>query len=205
MRLKSVTFLLCALSLTVLASESKKDNDQALKLGEPIPKTDVEMKNVDGRMLSIRDVIGENGTLIIFSCNHCPFVKAWQERIVKIGNKYREKGIGVILINSNDPDEYAVDDLEHMKKLAKREGYKFPYVVDETSNIARAFNANRTPEVFLFDEENKLVYHGAIDDNPHKPKKVEEHYLINALDALLAGEEIEKQKTRSVGCSIKFR
>ena len=191
-----------AFSSGVTIAAEEKD---ALEPGDAMPKTDVEMKNVDGDMVTLADVRGNKGTLVIFACNHCPFVKAWQDRIVKIGNTYSKKGVGVILINSNDPKKYKTDDFAHMKKRAKQQGYKFPYVVDATSDVARAFTASRTPEVFLFNAEDELVYHGAIDDNPHHPDQVEKRYLRNALDALLAGEEIENNETRSVGCSIKFR
>ena len=190
--------------MTLLVSVSGFSGE-TLSLGEAIPKADVEMKNVDGRKLTINAVKGEKGTLVIFSCNHCPFVKAWQDRIVRICNTYREKGVGVIMVNSNDPEKYPSDGFQHMKKQAEREGYEFPYVVDATSAVARAFGASRTPEAFLFDAAGKLVYHGAIDDNPYKPKKVKETYLRDALKALLAGNEIPVKNTRSVGCSIKYR
>ncbi len=203
MRIRTVMVAVCVLTVSSLAVAGGRK--QHLQPGDTIPKADVEMKNVDGKMLSINDVKGEKGTLVIFACNHCPFVKAWQDRIVDIGNTYSKKGIGVILINSNDPDEYETDDFPHMKKQAKKEGYEFAYVVDATSDVARAFDASRTPEAFLFDADDNLVYHGAIDDNPHHPDKVKKQYLRNALDALLAGEKIQKKETRSVGCSIKFR
>ena len=188
-------------AVTVYAAASGKSID----LGDPIPKVDVEMKNVDGRMLSINDVKGEKGTLVIFSCNHCPFVKAWQDRIVELGNTYSQKDIGVILINSNDPQRYPSDDFSHMKKQAEREGYEFPYVVDATSDVARAFGASRTPEAFLFNAEQKLVYHGAIDDNVHKPEQVTQRYLRDALKAVVQGKQLPVKETRSVGCGIKFR
>jgi thioredoxin-related protein len=162
------------------------------------------MKNVDGRDLSIADVAGEKGTLVVFSCNHCPFVKAWEGRIAQIGNTYKGKAVGVIVINSNDPAEYAEDGFGEMQKRAKKLGFEFPYVVDATSDVARAFGATRTPEAFLFDKESKLVYHGAIDDNK-KGDDVEKHYLRDALDAVIAGKEVPIKETKFVGCSIKFR
>lgn len=172
--------------------------------GEGIPAKDTKMKNVDGKEVSIADVAGTKGTLVIFSCNHCPYAKAWEGRIAALGNEYREKGVGVIVINSNDPATFAEDSFEEMQKRAAKLGLKFPYAVDATSDIARAFKATKTPECFLFDAAGKLAYHGAVDDNK-KGDDVEKHYLRDALAALVAGQEIPTKETKFVGCSIKFR
>jgi peroxiredoxin len=166
---------------------------------------DAKMENVDGSTLSIADIHGEKGTLVIFSCNHCPWVQAWQKRMVALGNEYSAKGIGVVLVNPNDPAAYPTDDLATMRQVAAREGYRFPYVVDATSDVGRAFGATRTPEAFLFDGAGRLVYHGAIDDNAHEPERVERRYLRDALDALLAGRPIEPAEVPFIGCSIKLR
>ncbi len=176
----------------------------ALELGDVAPKSDVKMKNVDGKELSVADVKGVKGTLVIFSCNHCPFVKAWEERITALGNGALKQGVGVIQINSNDPAK-AGDTYEAMQDRAKARGFQFPYVVDADSGVARAFGATRTPEVLLFDAAGKLVYHGAIDDNHKDAAAAKEHYLKDALDALVAGKEITVKTTKAVGCSIKFR
>jgi len=178
---------------------------KAIEIGDEIPAPNQKMKNVDGRELSIAKISGTNGTLVIFSCNSCPWVKAWQDRIVAIGNEYSKKGIGVVAINSNDPNVKAEDSYAQMQQVAKSKGYEFPYVVDVTSDIARAFGATRTPEAFLFDSSGRLVYHGTIDDNAHNVEQVEDHYLRDAMDALLAGKEIPEPETKSLGCSIKFR
>jgi peroxiredoxin len=126
--------------MTVAAATTFADG---LKLGDKAPASDVKMKNVDGKELAIADVAGKNGTLVIFSCNHCPFVKAWEARTTEIGNAYLEKGVGVIQINSNDPSA-AGDTYEAMQARAKERGFKFPYVVDATSDVARAFGASRS-------------------------------------------------------------
>lgn len=168
-----------------------------------IPAKDVKMKNVDGKEITIAEVAGKNGTLVIFSCNHCPFVKAWEKRIAEIGNTYREKGVGVIQINSNDP-AVAGDTFESMQERAKERGFQFPYVVDASSDVARAFGATRTPEFFLYDKDGKLVYHGALDDNKDA-SKASQSYLKDALDAMLAGKPIQTAETKAVGCTIKFR
>ena len=177
---------------------------EALKLGDKAPKTDVKMKNVDGKDVSIADVTGAKGTLVIFTCNHCPFVKAWETRIAEVGNAYAKKGVGVIAINPNDPSEHAEDSFEQMQARAKERSFQFAYVVDATSDVARAFGASRTPEFFLFDANGKLVYHGALDDNKDS-KSVDKHYLSDALNALLAGQPIPVAETKAVGCTIKFR
>ncbi len=177
----------------------------ALSIGDKAPKTDAKMKNVDGQELSIASMAGTKGTLVIFSCNHCPFVKAWESRISEIGNTYRDKGIGVIAINSNDPNAYPEDGYEQMQKRAEDRGFKFPYVVDATSEVAKAFGASHTPEAFLFDKEGKLVYHGAIDDNSKDANQVASPYLKDALNALLAGSQIATKETKAIGCGIKFR
>lgn len=173
-------------------------------IGDSIPTATVKMKNVDGKELSIADVKGEKGTLVVFTCNHCPFAKAWEGRIVELGNSCAKRGIGVIAINSNDPAEYAEDSYDQMQKRAKDHGYQFPYVVDATSDVARAFGASRTPEAFLFDKTGKLIYHGAVDDNK-EAGKVGQRYLKDALDALVAGKDVAVKETKAVGCSIKFR
>jgi peroxiredoxin len=177
----------------------------ALELGDVAPKSDVKMKNVDGKEISIADVKGEKGTLVIFSCNHCPFVVAWEERIGKLGNEFQKRGVGVIQINSNDPAKSAGDSYEGMVKRAKDRGFAFPYVVDADSGVARAFGATRTPEAFLFDAAGKLVYHGTIDDNHKDAAAAKEHYLKDALEAVVAGKEIAIKTTKAVGCGIKFR
>lgn len=176
-----------------------------LALGSAAPMADTKLKNVDGRELSIAAAKGAKGTLVVFTCNHCPFVIAWEDRIVALGNRALEQGIGVIAINSNDPAHNADDSFEGMVKRAKEKGMKFPYAVDASSDLARAFGATRTPEAFLFDAAGKLVYHGTIDDNAQDADKVKETYLKNALDALVAGSEIAVKETKAIGCGIKFR
>jgi peroxiredoxin len=176
----------------------------ALSIGDKAPSTNVKMKNVDGREMSIADVAGKDGTLVLFSCNHCPFVKAWQDRIASIGNAARGRGVGVIVINSNDPAAYPEDGFSEMQSRAQQLGFTFPYVVDATSDVGRAFGATRTPEAFLFDQKGTLVYHGAIDDSKDAAQ-VTKHYLQDAIDALVAGKEIATRETKFVGCGIKFR
>jgi len=176
-----------------------------LALGDPAPMTDVKMKNVDGREVSIADVQGTKGTLVIFSCNACPWAKAWEKRIVALGNSWQKKGVGVVVVNSNDPGRVAEDDYATMQKHAKERGMSYPYVVDATSDVARAFGAAHTPEAFLFGADGKLAYHGTIDDNAKEPGKVKTRYLEDALKAVAAGREVAVKETKALGCGIKFR
>jgi peroxiredoxin len=166
---------------------------------------DAKLKNVDGKSLAIADVKGKKGTLVVFTCNHCPWAKAWESRIVDLGNKFSAKGVGVIAINANDPEAYPEDDYAGTQERAKLRGMKYPYVVDETSGVARAFGASRTPEAFVFDAGGKLVYHGAIDDNSREPDKVSARYLNDALVAVSSGKPVAVAETKAMGCSIKYR
>lgn len=178
---------------------------KTLAIGATAPKADVKMMNVDGKSLSIADTKGENGTLVIFTCNSCPWVKAWEGRIAELGNAYAKQKVGVIAINSNDPSAKPEDDLPAMKERAKSLGLEFPYVVDASSDVARAFGATRTPEAFLFDRDGKLVYHGAVDDNAREPGKVTTRWLQDALVATVEGKAVTVAETKSLGCTIKFR
>ncbi len=196
--MKRDSLLALAVSMTVATSAF------GLNIGDKAPSTSVKMKNVDGREISIADVAGKEGTLVIFSCNHCPFVKAWQGRIASIGNAAKGKGVGVIVINPNDPAAYAEDSFDEMQKRAQQLGFTFPYVADATSDVARAFGATRTPEAFLFGKDGKLVYHGAIDDSK-EADQVAKRFLQDAIDAVTAGKDIPVKETKFVGCGIKFR
>ncbi len=190
-----------AVAAAVLAATSAL----ALDLGDPIPRADVAMKSVDGSMVTIAGEAGEKGTLVLFTCNACPWVKAWEDRIAALGNEYRAKGIGVVAVNANDPAKVAEDGYAVMQQRAREKGFRFPYVVDATSDVARAFGATRTPEAFLFDRSGRLVYHGTVDDNAQAPERVEATYLRDALAAVVAGREVAVPETKALGCTIKFR
>jgi peroxiredoxin len=189
----------------VLAAATAAHAGGVLAIGSAMPSGDVKMKSVDGKEMSISDVKGAQGTLVVFTCNHCPFAKMWETRIVELGNAYQAKGIGVIAVNANDPSVAAEDGYDQMVSRAKEKGFAFPYVVDATSGVAKAFGAARTPEAFLFDKDGKLVYHGAVDDNGQDAAKVDKAYLKDALDAVAGGKAVPVAETKSIGCSIKFR
>jgi peroxiredoxin len=193
------------LLITGLASAQDETVPASLALGQPAPLADTKMKNVSGKELSIAEVKGAKGTLVVFTCNHCPWAKAWHSRIVTLGNQSMKRGVGVIAINANDPTAYPEDDFATMQSNAKKTKMGFPYVVDATSDVARAFGATRTPEAFLFDAEGKLVYHGTIDDNAKQPDQVKARYLEDAVNALVSGKEIALAETKALGCGVKFR
>ena len=177
----------------------------ALGIGTEMPASDVSMQNVDGTSLTLAKASGKKGTLVLFICNHCPWVKAWQSRIAEVGNAAAKQGIGVIAINSNDPEAYAEDSFDEMVKRAKEVGYAFPYVVDATSDVARQFGASHTPEAFLFDAKGKLVYHGAVDDNAQDLKAVQSRWLADAVSAVATGKPVATAETKAMGCGIKLR
>lgn len=193
--------LAAALPLAARADEAPA----ALALGKTAPEANTPMIGVDGESYTIAGAKGEHGTLVVFTCNSCPWARAWQGRIAQIANTYAKRGVGVLVVNSNDPKVAAVDGFDGMKQRAKQIGLEVPYVVDATSDVARAFGATRTPEAFLFDASGKLVYHGTVDDNAHHPDQVKKHYLQDALQAVVAGHKVETAETKAFGCSIKFR
>ena len=202
------TLLATSMVVGIAAAQDEKSSAEPagpLPLGQAMPLSDVKMMNVDGRELSLAEAGGNKGTLVVFTCNACPWAQAWQARIVALGNRSAKRGVGVVAVNPNDPGVVAADGYSQMKDNAKRSKMAFPYVVDATSDVARAFGATRTPEAFLFDAEGRLVYHGTIDDNAKQPGKVKERYLEAAVNALIDGKEIASKETKALGCSIKFR
>lgn len=182
-------------------------NDTAigLSLGDKMPEWQQPLLNVDDVSIKLAQAKRDKGLLVIFTCNHCPYSKAWESRYAAYGNELLTKGIGVIAVNSNDPEAKGEDGFSQMRAKHKRLGMNFPYVVDATSDLARAFGATRTPELFLFSREGTLIYHGAFDDNAEKPSAVKTKFLELAVNAYLAQQPIAKAETKSVGCGIKFR
>jgi hypothetical protein len=187
------------------APATSLSSPRALAIGQTAPMAEQRMRGVDGHEFSIAGAAGKKGTMVIFMCNHCPWVKMWQTRIARIGNAAVGRGVGVLAVNSNDPAAYPEDDFDHMKTRARDLGFKFPYVVDSTSDLARAFGATHTPEIFLFDAAGKLVYHGAVDDNAREEKSVQSPWLTQAVDAVVGGRAVPTAETKAFGCSIKLR
>ena len=176
-----------------------------LEIGSAMPLMDHQLADISGNTMTLADAKGDAGTLVVFSCNTCPWVIRWEDRYVTLANTYAPKGIGMIAVNSNAARFGSEDSLEEMLEHAKNNGYNFPYAQDPESELASAFGATKTPHIYLFNADDKLVYLGAIDDNAKNAKKVEVPFLANAIDALLAGNPINPQTTKALGCSIKFK
>lgn len=157
-------------------------------------------------IISLDDAKGKVATLVMFICNHCPFVLHVNDELVRLGNDYKNKGIGFIAISSNDVENYPQDSPALMKVQAAKLGYPFPYLYDETQEVAKAYDATCTPDFFLFDSEMKLVYRGQLDDSrPSLDKPVTGRDIRNALDAILNGKIISPNQIPSMGCNIKWK
>ena len=168
--------------------------------------TDFSLKNIDGNMVSLSDFEKAKGFLLIFTCNTCPYAVKYEDRIIALDTKYKAQGVPVIAINPNNPSVQPGDSFEKMKVRAKEKGFTFPYLLDEGQKVFPQYGATRTPHVYLLektDKGNLVRYIGAIDDNYQDASQVEDKYVENAVDAMLAGKEIEVTKTRAIGCSIK--
>ncbi|WP_129672601.1 thioredoxin family protein [Candidatus Chloroploca sp. Khr17] len=162
-----------------------------------------ELPGIDGRHYSLETFADHQVLGLIFSCNHCPYVQAWEERMIQVQHEYAEHGVALVLINANDPQKYPVDSFEAMQQRAHMFKYPFPYLHDQPQTTARAYGAERTPEVFLFNQARELVYHGAVDDH-REPEHVQQHYLRNAIEAVLKHQPPPISETPAVGCTIKW-
>jgi peroxiredoxin len=176
---------------------------EELAIGEQMPMGDYEMLGTDDKTYSLNGIKGEKGTLVVFSCNTCPYVIAWQDRYNPLAELCQASGIGMLAVNPNEDYRDGDDSPEAMKAHAEKNGYIFPYVIDTNHKLADAMGATRTPHIYLFDANNTLVYRGAIDDNYRDAAKVEQTYLQDAIRALAEGQEITKKTSKSLGCSIK--
>ena len=176
-----------------------------LPLGTQAPNFTL-LDTVSGTKTSLQDIQGENGTVVMFICNHCPFVIHVNEQLTALAMEYIEKGIGFVAISSNDVVNYPQDSPDLMKETANRLGYPFPYLYDETQQVAKTFDAACTPDFYLFDNGLSLVYRGQLDDSrPGNGIPVSGSDLRNALDLLLAGKAIPEEQKPSIGCNIKWK
>jgi len=198
--MKSLVFLfVLLLSFSVYAA----DNTGKLEVGDKAVLTDVKMTDVSGKSLSLEDVKGKNGVLVLFSCNTCPFVKKWEGRYNDLKAWADKNNVGMIVLNSNYQNRSGDDSMEAMQQKAEEHAYSFYYVVDEESRIANAFGGQTTPHAFLFDGDFELAYKGAIDDNYNSADNVSKAYLKDAIASLGSGEEITITETKPIGCGIK--
>jgi peroxiredoxin len=175
-----------------------------LKINDKMP----EFKNlpgVDGKKYSSDDFTNKKILVIVFSCNHCPYVKAYEERMIAFQKTYGDKGMQFVAINSNETKNYPEDNFDEMVKNAKKKNFNFIYLRDDDQSVADSFGATHTPEFFVFDEKRNLRYHGKMDDNWQIVKAVKEKYLQDAVDAILAGKSVKTTETFSIGCTIKWK
>ena len=176
-----------------------------LELGTKAPAFDLQ-DAVSGRRINLDTYSDKKALLVMFICNHCPFVKHVKNELARLGVDYGGRSVGIVAINSNDVDNFPDDSPEHMKKMAQQTGYTFPYCHDETQQVARAYQAACTPEFYLFDDKRKLVYRGQLDDSrPDSETPVTGKDLRAALDAVLAGKAVNPNQKASLGCNIKWK
>lgn len=178
-------------------------NSKELSLGERMPT--FELKDPEGKIYKSDSLFGKKGLLVAFTCNHCPYALAIWPRLIRLAAEAREMGIATVGINPNIHPSYPEDAPEKMKLKIKEWSIPFPYLVDETQAVARAFDAQCTPDLYLYDARQKLVYHGRLDDNWQDEKKVTRQELKEAVQALAEGHAISKSQHHSMGCSIKWR
>ncbi|KQS45634.1 MULTISPECIES: thioredoxin family protein [Flavobacterium] len=168
--------------------------------------TDFSLKNIDNKKVSLKDFKDAKGYIVIFTCNHCPYAQAYEDRIIALDKKYKKQGYPVIAINPNNPEKQKDDSFDLMKVRAKEKGFTFPYLLDEGQKIYPQYGATKTPHVYILQKTskgNQVKYIGAIDDNYGDEKAVKQKYVENAVDALLKNKEVAVKETKAIGCSIK--
>ena len=177
---------------------------EALTPGSSVPPFG-PLPGVDAKSYSLTDFSTANVLVVVFSCNHCPYVQAYEERMIALQLKYGPRGVQLVAINANDTANYPEDNFAGMVKRAKLKGFPFPYLRDEDQSVAEAFGATHTPEFFVFDRERNLRYHGKMDDNYRDPSAAKKKYLQEAIDSILAGQTVAEPETHSIGCTIKWK
>jgi peroxiredoxin len=196
--------LLCAMALiTVIAATP---GTAGYNVGDKAK--DFKLKNVNGKMVSLADYKSAKGFIVVFTCNHCPFAKAYESRIMDLDKKYASQGFPVIAISSNDKDAVPADSPENMTARAKEKNYSFPYLYDESQEIAKSYGATKTPHVFILTKKGAdlmVSYIGAIDDNSDDPAAVKTKYVENALTEIMAGKPVTTSSTKAIGYTIKWK
>lgn len=190
-------------SLFLFSNTAYKTN--GYKVGDKA--IDFNLKNIDGKMISLKDYSEAKGFIVIFTCNHCPFSKAYEDRIIALNNQYASKGYPVIAINPNDPAAYPEDSYENMQVRAKEKGFTFPYLLDDTQTIAKTYGASKTPHVYILKKSGSdltVEYIGAID-NSKDASAVNTKYVENALEELLQNKKVTQPSTTAIGCGIKWK
>jgi len=189
--------------LTALLFVQSKPAGDGLEVGDKA--IDFELKSVNGNMVSLSDYENAKGYIVIFTCNHCPYAQAYEDRIIALHKEYARQGYPVIAINPNDTDRQPQDSFANMKKRAEEKGFQYPYVLDETQKIAKYYGATRTPHVYLLDKSLTVKYIGAIDNNYKDADAADEKYVEEAIEALQKGKKVDPDFTKAVGCTIKWK
>jgi peroxiredoxin len=174
-----------------------------LQIGEKAPA--FSLPGVDGKTWSLEDFSDAKLLVVVFSCNHCPYVVGSEDRMNAFYDDYQDKGVAMVAINSNETEGHPTDDFDHMVERAKAKGFEFPYLRDESQEVAKAYGALRTPHYYVFDADRTLQYTGRMDDNPREPGQESTHELRDAVDALLAGETPAAPVTNPIGCNVKWK
>ena len=174
------------------------------RLAIDAPSPDFDLPGVDGKRYALKDFAGREIVVVMFTCNHCPYVQAYEDRLIDIQRDYVSHGVALVAINSNETVHHPEDSFEKMKERARAKSFNFPYLRDEDQSVATAYGAHYTPEVFVFDRERRLQYTGRIDDSWQSPEAVKEQTLRDVLDRLLSGQRIAHPETHAMGCTIKW-
>ena len=176
--------------------------ETSLKIGSKLP--DFNLPATDGKNYSPSTFKESKVLVVMFTCNHCPYVKAYEGRFVLLQDYFKSKGVNFVAVNANDEENYPEDSFENMVKRAKEKNYNFPYLRDKTQEVAKVFGASFTPEIFVFDEKRIMQYHGRIDDNWQEPDKVIKHNLREAIESILENKPIDRANTQAIGCTVKW-
>jgi len=201
--MKKISTLFAAAALVLFAAFT----EGGYKVGDKA--ADFKLKNVDNKMVAMADYKDAKGIIVVFTCNHCPFAKKYESRIMDLDKKMKPKGFPVVAISPNDPTVEPDDSFENMQKRAKEKSYSFPYLIDETQNVAKEYGATKTPHVYVLGKQKDasyvVKYIGAIDDNCDDASAVKEKYVENAVNNLLAGKPVTPDFTKAIGCGIKWK
>ena len=202
--MKTLKVLGLVVLVAVIAAFTVNKPTAGYKVGDVA--TDFSLKNVDGKKVSLKDYKDAKGYIVIFTCNHCPYAMAYEDRIIALDKMYKKQGYPVIAINPNNPEKQKDDSFDKMQQRAKEKKFSFPYLLDEGQKIYPQYGATKTPHVYILQKTakgNVVKYIGAIDDNYEDEAAVKQKYVENAINALLKGKEVPVKETKAIGCSIK--
>lgn len=199
-------YFLALVLATISLVAQQTQSTSGVSVGDQAPE--FRLKNVDERFVSLADYNGSKGLVVVFTCNHCPYSIKYEDRIIALATETARLGFPLLAINPNDPVKVPEDSFEKMKERAKEKGFTFPYIVDETQEVAKSYGAKRTPHVFVLTREQaawEVSYIGAIDDNANDADKVESRFVLDAVKALAAGNVPSVTQTKAIGCTIKWK